>query len=553
MNTLDGSLVVCGIVGSLRRGSYNHALLRAAGELAPEGMDLRVFDRLAEIPLFDEDVEAEGDPEPVQALKRAIAEADALLVATPEYNYGVPGVLKNAIDWASRPPGKIRSGGEARGDPGRDARPHGDRPRAAAAETDVCLHRHSHAAAARGPGVPRPREVRRRGPAHGRGHPPVRGHADAGAGGLDAPRAPRRYGAELTILDKEPDMTFRPMQISLAAAGVLALVLLASPGAAQTGAAAREPAMSTQVRSTVPASAREGAAPGDEAIHPFRFRASDADLADLRRRIAATRWPTRETVPDATQGVQLATMQKLARYWATEYDWRRFEARLNALPQFTTNIDGLDIHYIHVRSRHPGALPIVITHGWPGSVVEMMKVIEPLTDPTAHGGTAADAFDVVIPSLPGYGFSGKPTAGGWEPVRIAGAWIALMNRLGYTRFAAQGGDWGDPVTEQIAVQVPSQVVGIHLNMPSTVPPEIARALQAGGPPPPGLSADEKHAYEQLDFFYKKGLAYAQEMSNRPQTLYGIEDSPIGLAAWILDHDARSYELIARVFDGGPRG
>ncbi|HEX8271450.1 MAG TPA: alpha/beta fold hydrolase [Longimicrobiaceae bacterium] len=348
-------------------------------------------------------------------------------------------------------------------------------------------------------------------------------------------------------------MTIREMPGSPAAVGFLGVLLLASPGAAQSGAAAtREPAMSTQVQSTVPPPAAAAADDGT-AIRPFRFRATDEALAELRRRVEATKWPGRETVPDATQGVQLATMQKLARYWATEYDWRRFEARLNALPQFTTEIDGLDVHFIHVRSKHPDALPIVITHGWPGSVVELMKVIAPLTDPTAHGGRAEDAFHVVIPSLPGYGFSEQPATGGWEPVRIARAWIALMNRLGYTRFAAQGGDWGDPVTEQIALQAPSQVVGIHSNMPAAVPPEIARALQAGGPPPAGLSAEEKQAYEQLDFFYKKGLAYAQQMGNRPQTLYAIEDSPVGLAAWILDHDARSYALIARVFDGQTEG
>ncbi len=289
------------------------------------------------------------------------------------------------------------------------------------------------------------------------------------------------------------------------------------------------------------------------AIRPFRFRASDAALADLRRRIAATKWPGRETVPDASQGVQLATMQKLARYWATEYDWRKFEARLNALPQFVTTIDGLDIHFIHVRSKHPNALPIVLTHGWPGSVVEMLKVIDPLTNPTAHGGRAEDAFDVVIPSLPGYGFSGQPTAGGWEPVRIARAWSTLMKRLGYTRYVAQGGDWGDPVTEQMALQAPSEVIGIHSNMPAAVPPDVLKAAQAGAPPPAGLSADERHAYDQLAFFFTKGLAYAQEMGNRPQTLYGVEDSPVGLAAWILDHDARSYELIARVFDGRAEG
>jgi len=295
------------------------------------------------------------------------------------------------------------------------------------------------------------------------------------------------------------------------------------------------------------------AATGESAIRPFQFQASDEALADLRRRIVATKWPGRETVPDATQGVQLATMQKLARYWATEYDWRKFEARLNTLPQFVTNIDGLDIHFIHVRSKHPNAVPIILTHDWPGSIVEMMKVIDPLANPTAYGGNASDAFDVVVPSLPGYGFSGKPTTGGWEPVRIARAWIALMNRLGYTRYAAQGGDWGDPVTEQMAVQAPSEVIGIHLNMPAAVPPEVLKASQAGGPPPAGLSADEKHAYDQLVFFFTKGLAYAQQMGNRPQTLYAIDDSPIGLAAWILDHDARSYALIARVFDGQKEG
>jgi pimeloyl-ACP methyl ester carboxylesterase len=291
----------------------------------------------------------------------------------------------------------------------------------------------------------------------------------------------------------------------------------------------------------------------DESIRPFKFHASDEALADLRRRIAATKWPSRELVGDAAQGVQLATMQKLARYWERDYDWRKVEARLNALPQFVTNIDGVDIHFIHVRSKHPGALPIIITHGWPGSIVEELKVIDPLTNPTAHGGSASDAFDVVIPSLPGYGFSGKPDSLGWEPVRIARAWITLMKRLGYAKFVASGGDWGDPVTEQIAVNGSPHVLGIHLNMPSAVPAEIFTALQSGAPAPSGLSADEKRAYDQLDFFFKKGLGYANEMTLRPQTLYALEDSPIGLAAWMLDHDARSYELIARVFDGKAEG
>jgi pimeloyl-ACP methyl ester carboxylesterase len=290
----------------------------------------------------------------------------------------------------------------------------------------------------------------------------------------------------------------------------------------------------------------------DSAIRPFRFNASSDALADLRRRITATKWPSRELVTDASQGVQLATMRELARYWGENYNWYAFEAILNALPQFMTTIDGLDIHFIHVRSKHPNALPVIVTHGWPGSIIEQMKIIDPLTDPTAHGGRASDAFDVIIPSLPGHGFSGKPTSLGWDPVRIANTWIVLMKRLGYTRYVAQGGDWGNAVTEQMALREPPELVGIHTNMPATIPDDIARAL-SGGPAPSGLSADEKYAYDQLDFFYKHGLAYAQEMSNRPQTLYGIEDSPIGLAAWMLDHDARSYALIARVFAGQTEG
>jgi pimeloyl-ACP methyl ester carboxylesterase len=246
-------------------------------------------------------------------------------------------------------------------------------------------------------------------------------------------------------------------------------------------------------------------------------------------------------------------MKKLARYWATDYDWRRAEAQLNSLPQFVTNIDGLDIHFIHVRSKNPNALPLIITHGWPGSIIEQLKVIGPLTDPAAYSGKAEDSFDVVIPSLPGYGFSGKPTATGWDPAHIARAWVVLMKRLGYTRFVAQGGDWGNSVTELMALQGSPELIAIHTNMPATVPADIAKALQFGQPPPAGLSADEQRAWDQLDLFYKHGLGYAIEMANRPQTLYGIADSPIGLAAWILDHDASSQALIARVFDGASEG
>ena len=293
---------------------------------------------------------------------------------------------------------------------------------------------------------------------------------------------------------------------------------------------------------------------GDKtAIRPFRVNIPEAELIELRRRINATKWPEREPVADASQGVQLATIQKLAHYWGREYDWRPCEARLNALPQFTTEIDGLDIYFIHVRSKHANAMPLIVTHGWPGSIIELLKIIDPLTNPTAHGGNVSDAFDLVIPSLPGYGFSGKPTTTGWDPPRIARAWTVLMKRLGYARFAAQGGDWGAMVTDVMGTQAPPELLGIHLNWAFAVPPDIDKALQTGIPLPSNLSADERRACEQLDFFYKHGVGYAQEMSNRPQTIYGFGDSPVGLAAWLLDHDARSYALIARVFDGQREG
>ncbi len=292
---------------------------------------------------------------------------------------------------------------------------------------------------------------------------------------------------------------------------------------------------------------------GQDAIRPFRIEVPEDELVDLRRRLSATRWPERETVADDSQGVRLAMIQDLAHYWATDYDWRKVEARLNALPQFIAEIDGLDIHFIHVRSKHENALPLIVTHGWPGSVIEQLKIIDPLTNPTAHGASASDAFHLVIPSLPGYGFSGKPTATGWDVPRIARAWATLMKRLGYTRFVAAGGDWGALVVDELGVQAPPELLGIHTNMPGAVPAGISKALNFHEPAPAGLSAEERNAWDQLDFFYKKGVGYATEMAFRPQTLYGIVDSPAGLAAWILDHDARSYELMARVFDGRPEG
>ena len=292
--------------------------------------------------------------------------------------------------------------------------------------------------------------------------------------------------------------------------------------------------------------------PASSEVRPFHVHFSDAALADLHKRVAATKWPGKELVPDAAQGVQLATMRALAHYWATGYDWRKCEARLNALPQFVTNIDGVDIQFIHVRSKNPNALALIVTHGWPGSIIEQMKIIGPLTNPEAYGGSASDAFDLVIPSLPGHGFSGKPTETGWDPIRIARAWIVLMKRLGYTRFVAQGGDWGNAVTEQMALIAPPELLAIHTNMPATVPDDIAKDLSAGTPPS-GLSADEQHAYDQLASFYAHGLGYATEMANRPQTLYALEDSPVGLAGWMLDHDSASEALIARVFAGQSEG
>ena len=289
------------------------------------------------------------------------------------------------------------------------------------------------------------------------------------------------------------------------------------------------------------------------AIRPFHVNVPEAELTEMRRRVKATRWPERETVEDQSQGPQLATLQKLARYWEAEYDWRKVESRLNALPNFITEIDGLDIHFIHVRSKHKNALPLIVTHGWPGSVIEQLKIVDPLTNPTAHGASAADAFDLVIPSIPGYGFSGRPTATGWDPAHIARAWVVLMKRLGYTKFVAQGGDWGAVIVDVMGTQGHPELLGIHSNMPGVIPVDIDNVARTGAPMPSNLSPDESLCYERLATVYAKGIGYGYQMGLRPQALYGIADSPVGIAGYFLDHDARSLAMISRAIDGQPEG
>jgi pimeloyl-ACP methyl ester carboxylesterase len=311
--------------------------------------------------------------------------------------------------------------------------------------------------------------------------------------------------------------------------------------------------------SLIPMQAR--ATTASDAIRQFNIDVPQAELDELRRRISATRWPERETVTDDSQGVPLAMIQELASYWATNYDWRKCERRLNALPQFITEIDGLDIHFIHVRSKHENALPMIVTHGWPGSIIEQLKIIDPLSNPTANGGSASDAFHLVIPSLPGYGFSGKPTMTGWDPAHIARAWVVLMKRLGYAQFVSQGGDWGGAITNVMGEQAPPELLGIHVNFVASIPPDVAKALQCGDPPSSSLSADEKRAYEQLQILYAKRRAYAQIMGTRPQTLYGFADSPVGLAAWLIDHGdgwaqpaaAVTSAVLGRTVNGHPAG
>jgi pimeloyl-ACP methyl ester carboxylesterase/organic hydroperoxide reductase OsmC/OhrA len=322
---------------------------------------------------------------------------------------------------------------------------------------------------------------------------------------------------------------------SMVAAG--ALVLLATPSDAQTVSTA-------DARVNGSHEGKSRASDEDTAIRPFHVRVPEELLVDLRHRLAATRWPDQETVADRSQGVQLATMKELVRYWQTDHDWRRAEAKLNALPQFVTTIDGVDIHFIQVRSHHPNALPLIMTHGWPGSVFELINVVGPLTEPTAHGGSPVDAFDLVIPSMPGYGFSGKPQVTGWTPDHIARAWAELMKRLGYTRYVAQGGDWGSPISIAMARQAPAGLLGVHVNLPATVPPEVAMVLSAGGPAPEGLSEKERAAFNSLDTFYKKNRAYAVMMNTRSQTVgYALTDSPAGLAAWMYDYNAGEPERL----------
>ena len=308
----------------------------------------------------------------------------------------------------------------------------------------------------------------------------------------------------------------------------------------------------TSSNATIPPPASGQTIPTGTNIREFHVNVPEVELIELRRRINATRWPDRETVTDTSQGVQLATMQKLARYWGTEYDWRKVEAKLNALPMFMTVIDGLDIHFIHVRSKHENALPLIVTHGWPGSVIEQLKIIDPLTNPTAHGASASDAFHIVIPSMPGYGFSGKPTTTGWGPARIARAWVALMKRLGYTKFVAAGGDWGGVITDLMGAQAPPELIGIHTNFPGIFPPEIDKAIRIGGSLPSNLSAEEKAACDRLADTYKH-VGYALWLGSTPQDAIGLVDSPVGLAVFMIDHDPRSYALIARSFDGLPEG